>query len=258
MMLHAFFPAILIPDFAYMTSLVNRVGRNGWRLLRGQPDTWRHLRFELHNRPLLFRLRHLQRRPPVPGLVSVITPTCGRLESLSEAIASVDGQSYPRWEHLIISDGHFPVLREMKAANLEPRRHFFATSPIRHFGNHQRNVGIFNARGEYLVFLDDDNILYPDALSTMLAGFGNGDVDLVFCPIDYDHAKHGVHGQVLMPREGFIRGEVDSLNAMIRRSLAVQCRGWGDSYFADFDLLHQAATSAPSRYLHSTPIGHHR
>lgn len=235
-----------------------RIARIIGNIAAGDPGTWRHLRFELHNRPLLFRLRHLQRRPPVPGLVSVITPTCGRLQTLNEAIASVDAQSYPHWEHLIISDGHFPAIRELKAANREPRRRFFATAPIRHFGNYQRNVGIFQARGDYLVFLDDDNVLYPEALATMAAGFGSGDVDLVFCPIDYDHAKHGVHGQVLMPREGFGRGEVDSLNAMIRRSLVVRCRGWGDSYFADFDLLHQAASLAPARFLPCAPIGHHR
>lgn len=241
-----------------MQSLLNRFGRLSWRLLNGHPETWRHLRFELYNRPLLFRLRHLQRRPAVPGLVSIITPTCGRLETLCEAIASVDGQTHPHWEHLIVSDGHFAALRQLQAANREPRRRFFSTPPIRHFGNHQRNVGIFQARGEYLVFLDDDNILYPEALATMLTGFGNGDVDLVFCPIDYDHAKHGVRGQVLMPPEDFHRGEVDSLNAMIRRSLVVRCRGWGDSYFADFDLLHQAACLAPARHLQAAPIGHHR
>ena len=85
----------------------------------------------------------------------------------------------------------------------------------------------------------------------MLSGFTSGDVGLVLCPIDYDHSKHGVVGQVLIPHDGFSRGEVDSLNAMICRSLAVKCRGWGDSYFADFDLLHQAASLSPARFLSS-------
>ena len=236
----------------------SRFTRNSWRLLRGHTATWRRLRFELHNRPLLFCLRHLQHRQLVPGLVSVITPTCGRLETLKEAITSVDEQSYPHWEHLIVSDGHYPTIQQLKDSNCQPQRRYFSTPAIRHFGNYQRNVGIFYARGEYLVFLDDDNVLYPDALATMLSGFSSGKVDLVFCPIDYDHAKHGVLGQVLMPREGFVRGEVDSLNAMIRRSLVVKCRGWGDSYFADFDLLHQAANLSPVCFLSSSPIGHHR
>jgi glycosyltransferase involved in cell wall biosynthesis len=228
------------------------------KLIEGHPGVRRHFRFELYNQPLLFRLRYLQRRLPISGRVSIITPTCGRLDSLIEAIASVDEQSYQNWEHLIVSDGSFPSLRQLSRTNIDPRRRFFSTPPIRYFGNHQRNVGIFHARGEFLLFLDDDNILYPEALTTMLSGFESDNVELVFCPIDYDHAKHGVHGQVLMPHEGFKRGEVDSLNAMIRRSLAVRCRGWGDSYFADFDLLHQADSLAPARYLHCPPIGHHR
>ena len=233
-----------------------RIIRN---IVAGDTNTWRHLRFEFYNRPLLFRLTHLQRRPSVPGLVSVITPTCGRLETLNEAIASVDAQSYPHWEHLIVSDGYFPALQQLKASNREPQRRYFSTPAIRHFGNHQRNVGIFRARGEYLVFLDDDNVLYREALATMLSGFSSGDADLVFCPIDFDHPRHGLYGEVRMPHEGFKLGDVDSLNAMIRRSLAVKCRGWGDSYFADFDFLHLAASFSSARYLSSSPpIGHHR
>ncbi len=235
-----------------------RLARIVANLFSGDPGTWRRLRFEFFNRPLMVRLRHFHAVPHTPGLVSIITPTCGRLKTLNEAIVSVDGQTYPQWEHLIVSDGTFASLRQLRAANRETRRRFYATPPIRHFGNHQRNVGILQARGEYLVFLDDDNVLYPDALATMLTGFGSRDVGLVFCPIDYDHAKHGVHGQVLMPPEGFARGEVDSLNAMICRSLVVRCGCWGDSYFADFDLLHKASTTAPTRYLHCAPIGHHR
>jgi len=92
----------------------------------------------------------------------------------------------------------------------------------------------------------------------MLSGFSSGDVDLVFCPIDFDHPRHGLYGEVRMPHEGFKLGDVDSLNAMIRRSLAVKCRGWGDSYFADFDFLHLAASFSSARYLSSPPIGHHR
>ena len=224
----------------------------------GDTSTWRRLRFQFYNCPLIFRLLYLQNPVYVPGLVTVITPTCGRLDLLNEAIASVDAQTYPHWEHLIVSDGHFPEVQQLQASNTVKQRRFFSTPAIRHFGNHQRNVGIFHSSGEYLVFLDDDNVLYPEALATMLSGFSSGDVGLVLCPIDYDHSKHGVVGQVLIPHDGFSRGEVDSLNAMICRSLAVQCRGWGDSYFADFDLLHQASRLSTVCYLSSLPIGHHR
>ncbi|MFM7675458.1 MAG: glycosyltransferase family 2 protein [Synechococcus sp.] len=241
-----------------MADPLARLLRTGLRLLRRDAGTWRHLRFELHNRPLLFRLKHLQRQSTVPGLVSVITPTCGRLQTLQEAIASVEAQDDPHWEHLIVSDGHFPTVQQLKRVNREPRRHFLATPAIRHFGNHQRNVGIFKARGEFLLFLDDDNVLYPHALSTMRRAFAEQPVDLVLFPIDYDHSKHGVLGQRLMPAPGFSRGEVDSLNAMIRRSLAVRCNGWSDSYFADHDLLSLAAAMAPTRYCDTKAIGHHR
>ncbi len=236
----------------------SRISRIILKIALGDPPTWRHLRFEFFNRPLMFRLTYLQRKHQVPGLVSIITPSCGRITSLNDAIASVNTQTYTHWEHLIVSDGYFQSFHQLKALNRHPQRRYFTTPAIRHFGNHQRNVGIFHARGEYLVFLDDDNVLYPDALATMVSGFTNTNADLIFCPIDYDHDKHGVYGEVLMPHDGFSRGEVDSLNAMIRRSLAVKCGGWIDSYFADYHLLSQAASLSVSRYLPSSPIGHHR
>ena len=239
-----------------MKSLVSRFGRTSWRLLRGHPET-RAISSRFTTAPaVLFAPSAAPAIGSRPGERD--HPHCGRIDTLKEAIASVDDQSYPHWEHLIVSDGYYPTTQQLKASNCDPQRRYFSTPAIRHFGNHQRNVGIFHARGEYLVFLDDDNVLYPEALATMLSGFTSGDVGLVLCPIDYDHSKHGVVGQVLIPHDGFSRGEVDSLNAMICRSLAVKCRGWGDSYFADFDLLHQAASLSPARFLSSPPIGHHR
>ncbi|WP_313772480.1 glycosyltransferase family A protein [Candidatus Regnicoccus frigidus] len=241
-----------------MTNLFQRSRRITKRLWSGHSETWRRLRFEAMNRPLMFYLRQVQAVQIFPAKVSVITPTCGRIEGLKNAIASVDAQSYPLWEHLIVCDGYFPAVHSLSLANQDPRRHYYFTPAIRNFGNLQRNVGIVRSRGEFLLFLDDDNVIYPEALDQMVTGFDSENIDLVFCPINYDHVKHGVQSQILMPSPGFTVGEVDSLNAMIRRDLVVHCNGWSDSYFADFELFRKAADSNGTRYLYSNIIGHHR
>ena len=44
-----------------------------------------------------------------------------------------------------------------------------------------RNLGLAHARGEWITFVDGDDLLPPDALETLLSGAAE-DVDMVVCP----------------------------------------------------------------------------
>jgi glycosyltransferase involved in cell wall biosynthesis len=81
---------------------------------------------------------------------SVIIPTRNRIDFLKEAVASVLNQNYTRFEVLIINDGAHPIEK-------------FNDSRVRIIGNNQngavaaRNLGIAQADGSYIAFLDDDD-----------------------------------------------------------------------------------------------------
>lgn len=97
--------------------------------------------------------------------LSIITPTMGRA-SLRDALASVVGQLLPGDEHLVIGDGRQPaaaaLCAEFGAAYHDgPETHTYGTA--------QRDHGISIAAGEYVLFLDDDDVFTADALATVRA-----------------------------------------------------------------------------------------
>lgn len=101
--------------------------------------------------------------------LSIITPTIGR-PSLVATIDSVAAQMAQGDEHIIIADGANPAVAAEVAAGYE-RWHqnglYIETPPTRRYGSYQRHIAIPKASGDYLMFLDDDDILAPGALETV-------------------------------------------------------------------------------------------
>ncbi len=97
-------------------------------------------------------------------LVSVIIPCYNHAAYLAECIESVLIQSYRNVEIIVVDDGS-------KDATKEVAQKF---SEVRYLHQHNqglsaaRNTGIRNCKGEYLVFLDADDWLQPDALQVNL------------------------------------------------------------------------------------------
>jgi glycosyltransferase involved in cell wall biosynthesis len=104
-----------------------------------------------------------------PPLVSVIIPTYNRPEMLAEAIRSVLNQSYSYYEIIVVNDGGASV--EDLISTLNGKANILY---ITHRDNKglaaARNMGIKNANGKYLAYLDDDDIFYPKHIET-LVGF---------------------------------------------------------------------------------------
>jgi glycosyltransferase involved in cell wall biosynthesis len=99
------------------------------------------------------------------ALVTVITATWRRHGELTGGcIPSVREQEHPAVEHLVISDGPDPELREILAApgpgNL--RYHELpAHDEHPHWGGPARRAGLELAAGDYIAYCDDDDRLRP-------------------------------------------------------------------------------------------------
>jgi glycosyltransferase involved in cell wall biosynthesis/cephalosporin hydroxylase len=97
-------------------------------------------------------------------LVSVIIPCFNQSHFLADAIESVLGQSHTRFEVVVIDDGGTDnaaaVARRYPGVRFIRRPHAGVAAA--------RNAGIEQSRGEYLVFLDADDRLLPNALETGL------------------------------------------------------------------------------------------
>jgi hypothetical protein len=102
-------------------------------------------------------------------VVSVIVPYLNAEPYLAEAIASVEQQTFLSWELILVDDGSTDGSRALAdvAAKRDPRvRSLARPDEIAGGAAAARNWGIAQAVGDYLVFLDADDRLLPDKLST--------------------------------------------------------------------------------------------
>lgn len=101
---------------------------------------------------------------------SIITPTYNRGYVLWKAIESVQKQTYPYWELLIIDDGSADNTQQVVAEFQKDPRIFYYK--IKHSGGaNARNHGLSHAKGEIITYLDSDEYLYENYLSVALEYF---------------------------------------------------------------------------------------
>ncbi len=101
--------------------------------------------------------------------VSIIMPTFNRLEFLEAAIASVLEQTFEDWELIIADDGSSePTRAYLQALQIHRRIHVIL---MPHTGRPSlvSNVALRQARGEYVAFLDSDDVWLPTKLEIQIA-----------------------------------------------------------------------------------------
>ena len=100
-------------------------------------------------------------------LVTVVIPTHNRIALLKEAIDSVKSQTYPHWEIIVVddasTDGTAQAIRDMT----DPNIHVIELPRKAHLGV-LRNTGSAKARGEWVAFLDSDDLWKPQKLQKQL------------------------------------------------------------------------------------------
>lgn len=113
--------------------------------------------------------------------VSVIIPTHNRSNLLIEAIKSVINQSYQDYEILVIDDASTDDTEEViKSINNEKIIYIKNESSMG--GSQTRNIGIKRSSGEYIAFLDDDDIWLENKLEKQIKIIKeNEDVGIVSC-----------------------------------------------------------------------------
>lgn len=99
-------------------------------------------------------------------LISVIIPNFNRGDLLRETLTSLQEQYYGNWEAWVVDDGSedssVEVVQTVIAA--EPRIHYIRRDREPRGAPVCRNIGIARSRGDFLVFLDSDDLLAPHAL----------------------------------------------------------------------------------------------
>lgn len=108
-----------------------------------------------------------------PGLVSVVMPFLAARPYIAEAIESVRAQTYQGWELLLVDDGSTDGTAEIAIgyAEREPDRIRLLAHPDgrSHGASAARNLALGRARGEFVAFLDADDVWLPENLTEQVS-----------------------------------------------------------------------------------------
>lgn len=102
------------------------------------------------------------------SLISIITPVYNSEKYIKQCIESVLSQSYQRWELILIDDCS-------KDSSISIISEYLSDSRIKLFRNENnlgpaltRNIGLDNAKGDYITFLDSDDFWSKNRLENQL------------------------------------------------------------------------------------------
>ena len=125
------------------------------------------------------------------SLISIITPAFNAGKYIAETIDSVRNQSYLNWEMIIVddcsTDSTASIVNYYK--DIDSRIYYFKLEINSGVAGIPRNYGIQKAKGEYIAFIDADDLWSPLKLEKQLAFLQKTNSDLIYTNIIYFYAS---------------------------------------------------------------------
>lgn len=118
-------------------------------------------------------------------LVSAIITTHNRLELLKRAIQSVNNQTYPNIELIVVSDNSNDGTNEWLEKNNIKK--ILISEQNSKGGNYARNLGIKASNGFFIAFLDDDDYWMKDKIMKQVETIQKSGNGFVHCGIQYEY-----------------------------------------------------------------------
>jgi glycosyltransferase involved in cell wall biosynthesis len=220
----------------------------------------------------LGRLRWSLRAHPPEPLVSIVIPTWNRAELLTtRTLPSVVRQTYRNWEVVVVGDGCTDDTGARIAALHEPRIRFenlsqrgvYPSDPLQRWmvaGCKPANRALALTRGEWLGYLDDDDVLAEDHLEGLLNFAWQTRAEFVFGSGDFQRSPtewlrigkmppqpgHVMHSSVLYRSYlKFLRYDLEAWKA----SVGADAHLWGRMYALGVRFAHldRVVCQAPLR-----------
>lgn len=171
-------------------------------------------------------------------LITIVVPSYNKSRYIGEMIASVTAQSYSNWELLFIddasTDGTQQLITGIAASDPRIRTHFL---PVNRGANHCRNKGIEMARGEYVIFLDADDLLGRDCLRDRLEVAEKEHLDLCVFTMEVFKGSKGDSSHRWVPSSkdplaDFFRHKLpwSVMQPIWRRSFLLRIGGFDESF----------------------------
>lgn len=126
------------------------------------------------------------------GLVSVIIPVYNCGDNVRKCVESILENKYEHTEIILVNDGSTDNSNEVCVALAKEHSGIKYYSQENQGVSVARNVGIKNASGDYIIFVDGDDIVLSNMISDLLGGFDDG-IDIVcgdYIVSEYERAEY--------------------------------------------------------------------
>ena len=186
----------------------------------------------------------------VNPLVSIIVRTKDRPKLLKRALQSISVQTYRPIEVVLVNDGGCDLdIEEIKSILGDISLNYIRLE--KNTGRaHAGNVGIENAKGEYIGFLDDDDEFYPEHLETLVGFMIQNSKDVAYTACEFVEKKFNddfsrfhatpkwVFGKEFVYRDLLIANYIPLISLLFKTDLLKVYR-FDESFelYEDWDLL---------------------
>jgi glycosyltransferase involved in cell wall biosynthesis len=181
------------------------------------------------------------------SLVSIVIPTYSRPENLTRALESALAQTYGKIEIIVVDDNGLgtPFQKETElvmAPYITLDNVSYIKHPVNRNGSAARNTGLKASKGEYINFLDDDDVLHPQKIAIQVARLETAGekFDACYCNT-LVHLKDTIISNI-SGKEGYLLPEIlikkinfNTSAVLFRRSVLEELNGFDDSFFRHQD-----------------------
>jgi GT2 family glycosyltransferase/glycosyltransferase involved in cell wall biosynthesis/tetratricopeptide (TPR) repeat protein len=190
-------------------------------------------------------------------LVSVCMAHWNRPHYLAQALASIEAQDYPNIEVVVVDDCSSQPETIAYLDSLEPifrqRGWQLLRQPENRFPGAARNRAAHAARGDYILFMDDDNVAKPGEISTFVSVARKTGADILTCFLDtFDgktapQAQQKINSRIVFlggcAAAGAVRNWFGDTNSLVRREVFLKLGGfheqWGVNH-EDYEFMARA------------------
>ncbi|HEV1835941.1 TPA: glycosyltransferase family 2 protein, partial [Streptococcus pneumoniae] len=113
--------------------------------------------------------------------VSIILPVYNVEQYIKKCLESIQQQTYPNLEVIIVNDGATDKSVEYCEQICKIDSRFSVTHKENGGLSDARNVGIDKAKGDYLIFVDSDDFVSQDMVSYLVSSMENNEADIAIC-----------------------------------------------------------------------------
>ncbi|MBS1509619.1 MAG: glycosyltransferase family 2 protein [Bacteroidetes bacterium] len=143
-------------------------------------------------------------------LISIIMPTYNRAKLITGTIASIQQQSHTCWELIIVDDGSDDDTENVIQQINDSRIQLIKAGRIG-IGGTIKNIGLHHARGNWIAFMDSDDLWHPQKLEKQLLALQQNPRASFSLTGGYNFKKEGNAEEYFYTQKGVYTGNIFSL-----------------------------------------------